>query len=44
MKSYEIATIPGDGIGKEVIPAGAKVLQVLAESSGRFRIEFEDFG
>lgn len=22
MKTYRIATIPGDGIGKEVIPAG----------------------
>ena len=22
MKTYRIATIPGDGIGKEVVPAG----------------------
>jgi tartrate dehydrogenase/decarboxylase / D-malate dehydrogenase len=44
MKTYRIATIPGDGIGKEVIPAGAQVLQTLAESSRAFRIEFEDFG
>lgn len=22
MKTYQIATIPGDGIGKEVVPAG----------------------
>lgn len=43
MKSYAIATIPGDGIGKEVIPAGAKVLQALAESSRTFRFEFQDF-
>jgi len=44
MKSYKIATIPGDGIGKEVVPAGAEVLRALAESSGRFRMQFQDFG
>jgi isocitrate/isopropylmalate dehydrogenase len=26
MKSYRIAVIAGDGIGKEVIPAGIEVL------------------
>ena len=31
MKTYRIATIPGDGIGKEVIPAGQRILQALAE-------------
>jgi hypothetical protein len=30
MKTYRIATIPGDGIGKEVVPAGQEVLQALA--------------
>jgi tartrate dehydrogenase/decarboxylase/D-malate dehydrogenase len=44
MKTYRIATIPGDGIGKEVVPAGASVLRSLAENSGRFRVEFQDFG
>lgn len=33
MKTYHIATIPGDGIGKEVIPAGQQVLEALAKSS-----------
>ncbi|MDY0746939.1 tartrate dehydrogenase [Paucibacter sp. R3-3] len=43
MKTYRIATIPGDGIGKEVIPAGQQVLTAL--SQGRdFRFEFENFG
>ena len=32
MKTYTIATIPGDGIGQEVIPAGQQVLQALAAS------------
>src|SRR2546427_11883299 len=38
MKSYRIAVIPGDGIGKEVVPEGLRVL----EAAGRkFAIEFE---
>ena len=40
MKTYRIASIPGDGIGNEVIPAGIEVLKKLADS---FRIEFEHF-
>jgi tartrate dehydrogenase/decarboxylase / D-malate dehydrogenase len=43
MKTYAIATIPGDGIGKEVVPAGREVLEALAAVSHRFRFEFEDF-
>ena len=27
MKTYRIATIPGDGIGKEVVPAGQRALE-----------------
>jgi tartrate dehydrogenase/decarboxylase/D-malate dehydrogenase len=44
MKTYRIATIPGDGIGKEVVPAGQKVLQALAAADGGFGFEFESFG
>ncbi len=44
MKTYRIATIPGDGIGKEVVPAGQQVLEALAATSGSFRFEFENFG
>ena len=40
MKSYRIASIPGDGIGNEVIPAGIEVLQKLATD---FRIDFKHF-
>ena len=43
MKTYRIAAIPGDGIGKEVIPAGRKVLEALAASGEPFRVEVEDF-
>jgi len=44
MKVYRIATIPGDGIGKEVVPAGRRVLEALAASGDGLRFEFEDFG
>ena len=44
MKTYKIACIPGDGIGKEVIPAGQTVLQALAAASKTFNFEFENFG
>jgi len=40
VKTYRIASIPGDGIGNEVIPAGIEVLKHLAD---RFRLEFETF-
>jgi len=43
MKTYRIATIPGDGIGKEVVPAGREVLEALAAAGSAFRFEFEDF-
>ncbi|MBN8488426.1 MAG: hypothetical protein J0M20_11980 [Burkholderiales bacterium] len=44
MKTYRIASIPGDGIGKEVVPAGQAVLQALADHGGGFAVEFETFG
>src|SRR5262245_25961264 len=43
MKTYCIATIPGDGIGKEVVPAGRQVLEALAASSPGFRFECASF-
>lgn len=42
MKTYRIATIPGDGIGKEVIPAGQRVMQALAQADG-LNFEFQNF-
>ena len=44
MKTYRIASIPGDGIGKEVIPATQQVLAALADRSDAFQLEFEHFG
>jgi tartrate dehydrogenase/decarboxylase/D-malate dehydrogenase len=43
MRSYKIAAIPGDGIGKEVIAAGVKVLETCAAAGGEFRLDFEHF-
>ena len=42
MKTYRIASIPGDGIGNEVIPAGVEVLQALSSKEG-FSIKTVDF-
>ena len=41
MKTYRIAVIAGDGIGKEVVPAAIDVLNMAAEQGG-FRCEFTE--
>ena len=43
MKTYRIATIPGDGIGKEVVPEGQKVLEAIAHQDKNIKFEFQDF-
>jgi tartrate dehydrogenase/decarboxylase/D-malate dehydrogenase len=42
MKTHRIAVIAGDGIGKEVIPAGIEVMTAAASQAG-FRCEFTEF-
>ena len=42
MKTYRIALIPGDGIGREVVPAGRDVLSALGSETG-FSLSFESF-
>lgn len=42
--TFKIACIPGDGIGKEVVPAGQQVLQALADAQDGFRFAFTSFG
>ena len=34
MTKHKIAAIPGDGIGKEVVPEGIRVLVAVAELNG----------
>lgn len=40
---YQIASIPGDGIGPEVVGAAITVLKALAKKRGTFKLEFTDF-
>jgi tartrate dehydrogenase/decarboxylase/D-malate dehydrogenase len=42
MKSFRIAVIPGDGIGKEVIPEGMRVLDAAASRFG-FELDWTTF-
>ncbi len=42
MKTYKIAVVPGDGIGKEIVPAGWRVLQTVAEKYG-FTLDGTEF-
>jgi tartrate dehydrogenase/decarboxylase/D-malate dehydrogenase len=43
MKEYRIAAIPGDGVGKEVLPEGLKAIQAAASRVGTFRLSVETF-
>ena len=42
MAKHKIALIPGDGIGKEVLPEGVRVLEAAARRFN-FELEFTDF-
>ncbi|WP_103383003.1 tartrate dehydrogenase [Pseudonocardia dioxanivorans] len=42
MTTHRIAVIPGDGIGKEVVPEGVRVLRAAAAAHG-FDVELADF-
>ena len=42
MKTYKIASIAGDGIGKEVLPEGIEILKETAKKH-QFQIEFDEF-
>lgn len=42
MRSYTIACVPGDGIGKEVVPEGLRVLKAAADTFG-FELKLKDF-
>ncbi|KAA3663219.1 MAG: tartrate dehydrogenase [Chloroflexi bacterium] len=42
MKTYNIAALPGDGIGKEIMPCALDVLHAAAAKSG-FQLAFEAF-
>ncbi|MFI9503612.1 tartrate dehydrogenase [Nocardia sp. NPDC052566] len=41
--THRIAVIPGDGIGKEVVPEGLRILEAAA-SAFDFRLDYAEFG
>jgi tartrate dehydrogenase/decarboxylase/D-malate dehydrogenase len=41
-RTYKIAVIPGDGIGREVVPEGLRVLQAAATRYG-FQLQLDEF-
>jgi tartrate dehydrogenase/decarboxylase/D-malate dehydrogenase len=43
MNYYQIASIPGDGIGKEIMPQGIKVLDALADVTQSYKINWKEF-
>ncbi|RIV20213.1 tartrate dehydrogenase [Alicyclobacillaceae bacterium I2511] len=43
MKTYEVAVLPGDGIGKEVVPAAQRVLEAAAQLHGGLKFSYEEF-
>ncbi|MBP2075793.1 tartrate dehydrogenase [Oceanobacillus polygoni] len=43
MKKFQIAAIPGDGIGKEVVPAAIDILEAVSDLHGGLSFEFTDF-
>lgn len=43
MKTHKIAVIPGDGIGKEVIAEGIKLLEAISKADGSFKFDFTYF-
>ncbi len=43
MSNYKIAVVPGDGIGKEIVPEGLRVIEAVAKKHN-FSIETEEFG
>lgn len=43
MKTYKIVTLPGDGIGKEIMPLALDVMNALVNKVGSFQIEFDEY-
>ncbi|AQS55081.1 tartrate dehydrogenase [Novibacillus thermophilus] len=43
MKVYDIAVIPGDGIGKETVPVGQKVMETVADIHGGLKFNWHSF-
>jgi 3-isopropylmalate dehydrogenase len=42
-RTYKIAVLPGDGIGREVVPEAIRVLHTAIAKSGGIKIDFNEF-
>ena len=43
MKRYRLSIIPGDGVGREVVPEGLKAVRAAADVTGSFAIDTVDY-
>lgn len=43
MPAYKLSVIPGDGVGREVIPEGLRAIRRAGEVTGRFSIDTRDY-
>ena len=43
MQTFSIASIPGDGIGPEVVAEGVKVLDAVSALDGSFAFDYTEF-
>ena len=43
MKNYKIAVLPGDGIGKEIMPQAVKALEAVSHATEDFTLEIEQY-
>jgi isocitrate/isopropylmalate dehydrogenase len=43
VKEYNIALVPGDGVGEEVVAAARQVLEEVQKTAGQFRLNFKEY-
>jgi tartrate dehydrogenase/decarboxylase / D-malate dehydrogenase len=43
MKRFDVALIPGDGIGREVVPAGRRILDIVAQVHGGLAFRYKSY-
>lgn len=43
MRAYKIVVLPGDGVGREVVPETVKVLEAARDAVTGFDYDFEEY-
>lgn len=43
MREYNIALVPGDGVGREVVEAAQQVLEQVQETNNSFKLNFKEY-